>query len=211
MATLGLSGGLLLALNVVLPSALASGFELLVALVLVVLGVWRLVDAARGIASVSAEHLIADHEHPHRRRWGVPDVEAVHSHPHGHGQEHHPDSSPHAHPHVHPSRRLLEALAGDGRRMALRAVLVGAVHGMAGTAGVSLLVMATLHSLSTALLFLAIFGVGTVAGMIVLSTAVAFPVALAARFRRAPHAVAIGCGLASIVFGVYYGVLALRG
>ncbi len=95
--------------------------------------------------------------------------------------------------------------------LALRATLVGAIHGVAGTAGVSLLVMATLRTLSGALLYLAVFGVGTIAGMMALTTAMAYPVALAARFRRAQAALAIGAGLASIVFGVCYGVLVLGG
>jgi hypothetical protein len=199
MATLTLAGGLLLALNVVLPARMATGLELLVAAMLVLLGILRLADAARGIAGVGAGHLVADHDHGHGGAG------TVHSHPHGHGRKQH------AHPHVHPSRRLLAALASDGRRIALRATLVGAIHGMAGTAGVSLLVMATLRTLSSAMLYLVVFGVGTIAGMTALTAAMAYPMALAARFRRVQAALAIGSGLASIVFGVSYGVVVLGG
>jgi hypothetical protein len=199
MATLTLAGGLLLALNVVLPARMATGLELLVAAMLVLLGILRLADAARGIAGVGAGHLVADHDHGHGGAG------TVHSHPHGHGRKQH------AHPHVHPSRRLLAALASDGRRIALRATLVGAIHGMAGTAGVSLLVMATLRTLSSAMLYLVVFGVGTIAGMTALTAAMAYPIALAARFRRVQAALAIGSGLASIVFGVSYGVVVLGG
>jgi ABC-type nickel/cobalt efflux system permease component RcnA len=202
MATLTLAAGLLLALNVVLPAGLATGLELLVAVMLVLLGAQRVADAARGIAAVNPEHLLANHDHGHGGRG----AETLHSHTHDHGGPEH-----HAHPHLHPSRRLLAALAADGGRIALRATLVGAIHGVAGTAGVSLLVMATLRTLSGALLYLAVFGVGTIAGMMALTTAMAYPVALAARFRRAQAALAIGAGLASIVFGVCYGVLVLGG
>jgi hypothetical protein len=201
MATLTVAGAILLSLNVVLPTPWVTGFELLVAVMLVVLGVRRLIDAARGMATVSAEHLLADHDHGH----GGTGKETVHSHPHGHGRAHH------AHAHVHPSRRLLAALAGDARRIALRATLVGAVHGMAGTAGVSLLVMATLRSVSSAVFYLGVFGVGTIAGMMALTTAMAYPMALAVRFRRAQTAIAIGAGLASVIFGAGYGLLMLGG
>lgn len=201
MATLTLAGGLLLALNVVLPARMATGLELLVAAMLVLLGILRLADAARGIAGVGAGHLVADHDHDH----GHEGAGTVHSHLHGHGRKQH------AHPHVHPSGRLLAALASDGRRIALRATLVGAVHGMAGTAGVSLLVMATLRTLSSAMLYLVVFGVGTIAGMTALTAAMAYPMALAARFRRVQTGLAIGSGLASIVFGVSYGVVVLGG
>jgi hypothetical protein len=201
MATLTLAGGLLLAMNVVLPARMTTGLELLVAAMLVLLGILRLADAARGIAGVEAVHLVADHDHDH----GHGAAGTVHSHPHGHGREQH------AHAHVHPSRRLLAALASDGRRIALRATLVGAVHGVAGTAGVSFLVIATLRTLSSAMLYLVVFGVGTIAGMTALTAAMAYPMALAARFRRAQAALAIGSGLASIVFGISYGVVVLGG
>jgi len=201
MTTLILAGGLLLVTHLVLSPRLTMGLELLVAFMLVVLGTLRVRDAARGLAGVGAEHLVSDHghEHGHRPR------ETLHSHAHQHGPQHH------AHPHLHPSRRLLTTLAGDGRRVALRATLVGAIHGLAGTAAVSLLVMATLRTAAGAALYLVVFGVGTIAGMTVLTAVMAYPMTLALRFRRAHRALALGSGLASIAFGVFYAVLVLGG
>jgi high-affinity nickel-transport protein len=221
MSTLAVVGGTLLTLGVSLPARTAVGAELAVAAMLVLLGVLRLRDAARGVSTVGPEHLASDHEHgpaDHHRRA------TVHSHPHVH------DGHRHGHPHVHPSLALLAAMERDRarpecmpaargrpriaaayRRIAWRAALVGAVHGLAGTAAVSLLVMTTMRTVTAAMLYLAVFGVGTMAGMTALTAAMAYPVALASRFRRMRAALAVGTGLASIAFGIVYAVSALSG
>ena len=146
---------------------------------------------ARGFATVPTAHLVADHEHGGQ---GV-----VHSHPHVHGADH-----AHEHPHVHPSR-WLASLGWRSGWPAGRALLVGAVHGLAGSAAVSLLVLATLRSTASAVAYLLIFGVGTIIGMTLLTAVMAYPVALALRFRRARQALAVCAGLGSIVFGLAYG------
>jgi len=137
-------------------------------------------------------HLVADHEHG--ARAGV-----VHSHPHVHGAEH-----AHEHPHVHPSR-WLATLGWRSGWPAGRAVVVGAIHGLAGSAAVSLLVLATLRSTASALVYLLIFGVGTILGMTLLTAVMAYPVSLALRYRRARQALALCAGLGSIAFGLVYG------
>ncbi len=128
---------------------------------------------------------LADHDHGAR--------ETVHRHPH---------------PHVHPSRRLLAAFGHGRAALAGRALGVGAVHGMAGSAAVSLLVLATLHTTAGAVAYLLVFGLGTIAGMTALTAAMAYPVSLALRVARARAALAFGAGLGSIVFGVVYAVSA---
>jgi hypothetical protein len=192
MATLTLAGAVIVAFRLTLGAGLASGLELLVAAMLILLGVLRLRDAARGLDTVPSTHLAADHEHGH--------LEAVHSHPHVHGDH------VHAHPHVHPSRSLLRALGARPGRLPLRALLVGAVHGMAGSAAASLLVLATLGSIAGAVAYLVVFGLGTILGMTLLTAVMAYPVTLALRFRHARRALAVCAGLGSIAFGVAYGV-----
>ena len=190
MLTLGLAGVVLIAFGLRVPPRLETGFELAVAVMLVALGALRLRDAARGVDVVAPEHLVAAHEHE--------GAEVVHSHAHAH------DGGIHAHPHVHPSRRLLDALRGGGAAMTVRAILVGCVHGMAGTGAVTLLVLATLPTTAAAAAYLTVFGAGTLAGMTALTAVMAYPVALALRVRRARQALAIGAGLASIAFGFIY-------
>ena len=111
----------------------------------------------------------------------------------------------HAHPHVHPSRRLLAALGGRRGQLPLRALLVGAIHGLAGSAAVSLLVLATLSSAWRAAAYLTVFGLGTVVGMTALTAAMAYPVTRAVRLRYARGALGICAGVGSIVFGLAYG------
>lgn len=190
--TLGAAGGLLIVLGLRVPARLEAGLELAVAAMLILLGAVRLRDAFRGLDAAPPEHLAQDHDHG--------GAEVVHSHPHVHGGD------VHAHPHVHPSRRLLAALGRGRAGLAGRAMLVGAVHGMAGSAAVTLLIVATLHTTAGALAYLVVFGLGTLAGMTALTAAMAYPVTLALRARRARRLVAVGAGCASIVFGLVYAV-----
>jgi ABC-type nickel/cobalt efflux system permease component RcnA len=196
MTTLTIVGALIIGLKLTITPAVGSGLELVVAGMLILLGALRLRDAVRSFSSVPAGHLVADHEH-----GGGAGV--VHSHPHVHGAEH-----AHEHAHVHPSK-LLSALGWRTGWPAGRALVVGAVHGLAGSAAVSLLVLATLRSTASAVAYLLIFGVGTIIGMTVLTAVMAYPVSLALRFRRARQALAFCAGIGSIAFGLVYGYAVL--
>jgi high-affinity nickel-transport protein len=191
--TLGTAGAVIIAFGLAPAPGFATGLELAVAAMLVILGILRLRDAARGLESVPPEHLKAAHDHGR--------AEVVHSHAHGHGV------ATHLHPHVHPSRRLLAAWRGG--RLPTRALLVGAVHGIAGSAAVSLLVLATLRSVWSAVLYLGIFGLGTIVGMTALTAAMAFPLSLAIRLRRTRRILAVAAGLGSIAFGIVYALRVL--
>lgn len=196
MTTLTIVGALIIGLKLTITPAVGSGLELVVAGMLILLGALRLRDAVRSFSSVPADHLVADHEHGG-------DAGVVHSHPHVHDA-----GAAHEHPHVHP----LPFLAALGWRRgwpAGRALFVGAVHGLAGSAAVSLLVLATLRSTASAVAYLVIFGVGTVIGMTVLTAVMAYPVSLALRFRRARQALAFCAGIGSIAFGLAYGYFVL--
>ena len=106
--------------------------------------------------------------------------------------------------HVHPSEALLAAWRDERRRVGLRALAVGAVHGMAGTAAVALLVLATLHTVTAAVVYLVVFGLGTIAGMTALTAAMAYPVVRLARLRRMREAMGVASGVAAIAFGCWY-------
>jgi high-affinity nickel-transport protein len=196
MTTLTIVGALIIGLKLTITPAVGSGLELVVAGMLILLGVLRLRDAVRSFSSVPAGHLVADHEHGSQA--GV-----VHSHPHAHGAEH-----SHEHAHVHPSK-LLSSLGWKRGWPAGRAAFVGAVHGLAGSAAVSLLVLATLRTTASAVAYLLIFGIGTIIGMTVLTAVMAYPVMLALRFRRAHQALAFCAGVGSIAFGLVYGYTVL--
>ena len=109
------------------------------------------------------------------------------AHRHRHGEQ--LDESPVPHVHV---------------RGPLRPLIIGVVHGLAGSAAVALLVLATIKSASMALLYLAIFGGGTVAGMMLLTLAMALPIsALSRRFDHAEQLMARVTGVVSIAFGLF--------
>ena len=84
-----------------------------------------------------------------------------------------------------------------------QAYAIGLVHGMGGTAGVGLLLLATIHSHALALVALALFAGCTALSMTALSAG--FGVALAAgTVRHSFHRIAPLLGLASLAFGVWY-------
>jgi len=192
MTTLTIVGAIIIGLKLTVSPAVGGGLELVVAAMLIVLGVLRLRDALRGLETVPPGHLVADHDH-----GGGAGV--VHSHPHAHDSEH-----THEHAHVHPSRWLAR-LGWRGGWPAGRALVVGAIHGLAGSAAVSLLVLATLRSTVSAFVYLLIFGIGTILGMTLLTAVMAFPVSMALRYRRARQALALCAGIGSIAFGLVYG------
>ena len=84
-----------------------------------------------------------------------------------------------------------------------RPVLVGIVHGLGGSAGVALLALTTVPSRAGALVYLGLFCVGTVAGMIALTVALSLPLGWShRRYGAVPRAVIVGAALLSIGFGI---------
>lgn len=85
-----------------------------------------------------------------------------------------------------------------------RPLIVGTVHGMAGSAAFTLLALPLIASPMLAAGYLALFGLGTIAGMVVVTLAIALPSLYAAhRLEGARHALRYAAGFASIAFGLY--------
>jgi ABC-type nickel/cobalt efflux system permease component RcnA len=120
----------------------------------------------------------------------------VHSHEHAH----HGDPHRHVHMHLaaghaHAHRHLL-ALGG-------RPFLVGLLHGLAGSAALMLLVLATIPSPFVGVLYILVFGIGSTAGMLVLSGAIAVPfIVTAGRADRLNVAIRAMAGVVSVVLGL---------
>jgi hypothetical protein len=92
-------------------------------------------------------------------------------------------------------------LSGQRR---VRSLLVGVVHGLAGSAALALLVLTTIPEPIWALVYLAVFGLGTILGMALVTTLVALPFSLASRrFGSFEQTLARVTGIASVVFGVF--------
>jgi ABC-type nickel/cobalt efflux system permease component RcnA len=86
----------------------------------------------------------------------------------------------------------------------LRPLVVGVLHGLAGSAAIALLVLGTVRQPLWGFLYLALFGVGTVVGMMFLTTAMSVPLAHASRrFASFDRLLARTTGLLSLAFGLY--------
>lgn len=87
---------------------------------------------------------------------------------------------------------------------ALRPVAIGVVHGLAGSAAVALLVLATIRNAAWGVLYLGVFGVGTVAGMMLITMAISVPFAYtSARLARVNRSLGVASALVSLAFGLF--------
>ena len=88
-----------------------------------------------------------------------------------------------------------------------RPVAIGIVHGLAGSATIALLVATTIHSRALATAYLGLFGAGTVAGMVLLTIVLAWPIGWAVRAGGAlRRTVTAAAGLLSIGLGLLIGI-----
>jgi ABC-type nickel/cobalt efflux system permease component RcnA len=185
-ASLVLVGILVLVFRVAIPERVANWLEFGVALMIVALGVLAVTRVLRKRADV---HL---HKHSH-------DAQShVHVHFHEQGSEHAAASdSPAQHSH---------AIS----RVGFKPLLVGAMHGLAGSAALTLLVLAQIPSVSVGLLYLAVFGIGSTFGMLLMSGLIGLPFALSGRrLSSINYGLQSAAGVLSIGFGLWYAVTIL--
>jgi ABC-type nickel/cobalt efflux system permease component RcnA len=121
---------------------------------------------------------------------------------HLHQHEHSHDGDSHSHVHVH-----VGAQDAHGHihllRMGRWPLLVGVLHGLAGSAALMLLIVATIPSPVAALFYVLVFGIGSTGGMLALSGLIGLPfVATAGRSRMAHVAIQAVAGGVSMIIGV---------
>jgi hypothetical protein len=91
-----------------------------------------------------------------------------------------------------------------GFSLGFRPVVVGAVHGLAGSAAVALLVLPVIREPVWAILYLLIFAVGTIAGMMLITAVIAVPITYSAnRFRSFNRYIGTATGAFSMAFGLF--------
>lgn len=175
--TLLLFGGAVLVLGLVLPERAAQGLEFAVGIMLLVLGAEVLYRLWRRRV----------HFHVHRHEGGA---KHFHAHAHAHAGESQEQHDPDRHEH--------------GHGFPLRALLVGMVHGMAGSAALILLSLEALHSPAWGLGYIALFGVGSIVGMAALSLVIAIPIRLTSRRLDFAHnGLSAFVGLGTIALGCF--------
>ena len=177
----------------VIPPRLGLGMELAVAIMLIVLGVANLAGTMRWIRRQRRE-LKQAHVHSHVHGHG----DYVHTHPHGHQPETHPHPDD-----ATPLARIDQRLAGVSAYRLTRPLVVGIVHGLAGSAAVALLVLAAIQTPLRSVLYLLIFGLGTIAGMMLITAAISIPFVLGGgQFLRLQRSLRVASGLISLAFGL---------
>ena len=88
----------------------------------------------------------------------------------------------------------------------LRPFVVGVVHGLAGSAAATLLILPFIDDARWAVLYLGVFGLGTIAGMAMVTVAIAAPAAYAGtRIAGLQRGMRLASGVVSLAFGAYLG------
>ena len=175
------TGAIVMTLQVTIPQRLSNWLEFCVALMILGLGVsalWRALRKGREV------HL---HKHSHDG------VSHVHVHFHESTTRHGGQGKSAGHSHVVSS-------------IGIKPVLVGTMHGLAGSGAITLLVLTQIKSAWLGLLYLAIFGVGSIVGMLLMSGLIGLPFALTAlNLTELNHRLQATAAGLSIAFGLWYG------
>jgi nickel/cobalt exporter len=91
-----------------------------------------------------------------------------------------------------------------GLYQTIRPLVVGLIHGLAGSAAVALLVLSTIKSPLWSTAYLLVFGFGTMVGMMLMTAAISIPLVYTKKrfFKIDRHLAAIS-GFASMAFGIF--------
>lgn len=201
-------GAAIILFDVAISPRIGLSMELAVGLMLILLGVMNIVSFFRELPSSSA-------------RAGTPaptEEELIHSHAHIHGDYVHTHSHSHGpQAHVHAGRNPVAWLDRMLLRFKLyrplRPLMIGLVHGMAGSAAVALLVLATIRDPRWAVAYLLVFGIGTIAGMMVITMSIASTFRLARGKQAFLQRLAMASGVLSLGFGIFvaYQIIVVNG
>ena len=185
-------GSAIILFRITLPPRLGLAMELAVAVMLILLGFRNL----RGLFGWPAQGMNSD---------PVQGVPRYHSHGDYVHVHHHPQPSGHPHdPQRNPVAVLDRRFRLSGAYQLARPLLVGVVHGLAGSAAIAHLVLSTIPNVRWAVAYLAVFGFGTVLGMMLITLTLGSTFAYGQR-----HNAQIGryfgwaAGLISLAFGAF--------
>lgn len=171
-------GVVVLAFRVAIPELVSGWLEFGVALMIIGLGLHAFLRALRRRSDIHV------HQHQH-------------------------DGTAHAHIHFHDNDTLHSDPVTEHShavtRIGIKPLLVGAMHGLAGSAALTLLVLTQIGSPVLGLLYLGVFGFGSIIGMLLMSGLVALPFIFSARKLTGIHyGLQAAAGVLSIAFGFWY-------
>jgi high-affinity nickel permease len=192
--TIFVVGGAIILFGLVIPPRIGLSMELSAGVMLVVLGAINVCSFFRAVPqtlpSAGESRIVHSHAHSHG--------EYVHSHLHGHS----PDLHPHA-PDQTPLAGLDRQLGKLWLYHQARPLVVGVVHGLAGSAAVALLVLTAIRDARWAIAYLLVFGVGTIAGMMLITMSLASALRFLGSGREGfSRRLGIAAGLLSLGFGL---------
>jgi len=122
-------------------------------------------------------------------------INRIHMHSHLHGRQAHL----HLHSHVEEQAHIHQHIKPEFKSM-----MVGMVHGLAGSAALMLLVLTSAPSISSGLLYIVIFGIGSIIGMMAISTLISLPFMVTAKkLENFSNKIKAGAGIISIGLGIF--------
>lgn len=184
--TVLIAGSLIIGLKLAVPDWVGCALESTVGGMLVLLGAFTMA----GLRGKS--WALMEHSHPHHHE------SHHHSHDHEEGRE-----NEHQHSHFH-NLGLEWVLQRAGPFQLLRSYVVGLVHGLAGSTAIALLVLASIGDSWAAVVYLGVFGLGSLAGMAIVSICMEAVVswALGKGGAGAARPIAFATGLMSFCVGI---------
>jgi high-affinity nickel-transport protein len=181
-------GGAIILFGVVIPPRLGLSMEFAVGVMLVLLGVLTLTGTGQ-VTGAAPGH---SHAHAHG--------DYVHSHPH----THYPAGHGHAEDRTPLAWLDRSFVGGLPLYRYARPLIVGLVHGLAGSAAVALLVLTIIRDPAWAMGYLLLFGVGTIGGMMLITLVLAAPFAFTSHsLPRFNWQLRVASGLVSFGFGLF--------
>jgi high-affinity nickel permease len=186
-------GSAIILFGLVIPPKVGLSMEFSVGLMLVLLGVLNLSGIMRWITETFTSL--------HAGQQSISYVHGCHIHDHSRGQGSEKQGPAESAPRVGWMERAFGRL---GLYQIVRPLAVGVVHGLAGSAAVALLVLTTIRVPSWAVIYLLVFGIGTVAGMMLITAAIAVPFMFSGnRFGRLNRGLGLASGFVSLAFGLF--------
>src|SRR5262245_3241115 len=188
-------GSAMIVFRVALPARVGLAMEFAVAVMLIFLGLRNL----RGVLSWSARRIEDPaQEADHGRAGYHAHGDYIHTHSHGRNGRHRHD------PQRTPLTLIDRWFAGSDLYLWARPLLVGIVHGLAGSAAIALLVLSIIPSVRWAVAYLVVFGGGTILGMMLITVMVGSTFAYGQRrFSRIGNHFHWAAGLLSVGFGLF--------